>query len=222
VLKKLEKKNTRVVYLRGNHDDLLGRFLPLQLHNLRVVEEHVHAGRKGRYLVVHGDIFDVVTQRHRFLAVLGSITYQWLLTINRLYNRYRAWRGREYYSLSKAIKARVKNAVNHIGDYEEQLQAFARRRGCIGVICGHIHTPADKWVGDTHYLNSGDWVESMTALVEHDDGRFEVLGYAEFRRRLTQLIEARRRMRRPAAVPGDRRPRVIPEWAVARPDAEPS
>ncbi len=192
VLKHMEKRNTEVIYLRGNHDDLLARVLPIRLHNLHIREDYVLDAEAGRYLVVHGDVFDVVTRRHRYLAVLGSIGYQWLLQVNRFYNRYRAWRGRGYYSLSRAIKARVKDAVSFIGNYESQLQALAGDRGCVGVICGHIHTPADKRIGDVHYLNSGDWVESLTALVEHLDGRLEVLAYAEFRRRLQAAIEARR------------------------------
>lgn len=192
VLKKADKKKTEVVYVAGNHDDLLRSFLPVTLHRLAIVEDHVHESPAGRYLVVHGDVFDVVTRHHRFLAVLGHVGYQTLIKVNRIYNRYRAWRGREYFSLSKRIKARVKNAVNFVGRFEEQVQHLARRRGCVGIICGHIHTPADKRIGPVHYLNSGDWVESMTALVEHDDGRFEVLEYAEFRRRL--LERARERM----------------------------
>lgn len=134
--------------------------------------------------MVHGDVFDVVTRHHRFLAMLGHVGYQWLLALNRIYNRYRRVRGLGYFSLSKAIKARVKSAVSYVGRFEEQIQRLARSRDCDGVICGHIHTPEDKWIGGTHYLNSGDWVESLTALIEHENGRFEVLGYPEFRRRL--------------------------------------
>jgi UDP-2,3-diacylglucosamine pyrophosphatase LpxH len=184
VLKKAQKRRTEVIYLRGNHDDLLARVLPIRLDRLRIAEEHIHESPRGRYLVVHGDVFDMITTQHRFLAVLGDIGYQTLLRLNRLYNRYRTWRGREYFSLSKAVKARVKNAVNYIGRFEERLQSLARTRGCQGIICGHIHSAANKRVGEIHYLNSGDWVESMTALVEHEDGRWEVLTYPEFRRRL--------------------------------------
>jgi UDP-2,3-diacylglucosamine pyrophosphatase LpxH len=204
VLKKTEKKGTQVVYTRGNHDDVLARFLPLQLHKLSVVEEHVHEGPRGRYLVVHGDVFDVVTRQHKLLAVAGHVGYQALLKLNRVYNRYRAWRGREYYSLSKKIKARVKNAVSHISNFETQLQELAKSRGCDGVICGHIHTPADKRVGDVHYLNSGDWVESLTALVEHADGTWEILTWDDYRLRLQEAIEAR------AAREGRRLPAVGP------------
>jgi UDP-2,3-diacylglucosamine pyrophosphatase LpxH/glycosyltransferase involved in cell wall biosynthesis len=181
VLKKMEKDDTEVVYLRGNHDDILERFLPLGFGKLQFVNEHIHKGSDGkRYLVVHGDGFDSVSTNHKWVAVLGAIGYDALLAANRVYNRYRAWRGKEYYSVSKAIKARVKSAVNFVGEYETQLQDFARKKNCDGIICGHIHTPEDKQVGEIRYLNSGDWVESLTAIVEHYDGRLELVHYAEF------------------------------------------
>lgn len=186
VLKKIEKRGTEVIYLRGNHDDILTKFLPLFFGNLQIVNEYIHHNKRGDYLVVHGDGFDAVTMNHKWLAVLGDIGYQSLLRLNRIYNKYRAWRGKEYFSLSKAIKARVKSAVSFVGNYEEQLKNFARKSDCVGIICGHIHTPDDKMIDDIHYLNSGDWVESLTALVEHDDGRFEVFGYKEFCRRLDE------------------------------------
>ena len=189
VLKKLEKRNTEVIYLRGNHDDILTRFLPLFFGRLRIVNEYIHTGARGDYLVVHGDGFDAVTMNHKWLAVLGDIGYQTLLKLNRVYNKYRAWRGKEYFSLSKAIKAKVKSAVGFVGKYEDQLQLFATKRNCAGIICGHIHTPDDKMIGETHYLNSGDWVESLTALVEYDDGRFEIIGYKEFCRRLGEVTD---------------------------------
>ncbi len=181
VLKHMEKRGTQVVYLRGNHDDVLGKFLPLDFENLSVVEEHLHETTDGRrYLVLHGDVFDTVTRNFVFLAHLGDWGYQMLLTLNRAYNHWRAWRGKEYWSLSKAIKARVKGAVNHVSKFEGHITRLAHERGCAGVICGHIHTAADKMIGDVHYLNSGDWVESLTALVEHWDGRFELVQFTDF------------------------------------------
>jgi UDP-2,3-diacylglucosamine pyrophosphatase LpxH len=180
VLKKLEKRDTEIVYLRGNHDDILGRFLPLVFENLRIVEDYEHETSRGRYLVLHGDVFDTVTKNFVWLAHLGDWGYRTLLRLNRIYNAWRAWRGKEYWSLSRAIKARVKEAVNHVSNFEEHIAQLARERGCVGVMCGHIHTAADKMIGDVHYLNSGDWVESMTALVEHWDGRFEVINFTDF------------------------------------------
>lgn len=193
VLKKMEKDDTSVIYLRGNHDDILERFLPLAFGKLQFVKEHIHKGVDAkRYLVVHGDGFDSVSTNHKWLAVLGSVGYDALLKVNRLYNHYRAWRGKEYYSVSKAIKARVKSAVNFVGEYEQQLQEFARKKNCDGIICGHIHTPEDKQVGDIRYLNSGDWVESMTAIVEHYDGRMELIRYEDFMAALDDEVRPQR------------------------------
>ncbi|MGF1485338.1 MAG: UDP-2,3-diacylglucosamine diphosphatase [Opitutales bacterium] len=193
VLKKAEKKDTEIIYLRGNHDDFLANFLPIAIDKFNVVEDYIHENADGKkYLVVHGDVFDTVTMNSKWLAVLGDIGYQSLLRINRFYNHYRAWRGKGYYSISKAIKARVKSAVSHISKFEDHLQELARQRECEGIICGHIHTPEDKMVADIHYLNSGDWVESMTALVEHTDGRFEIIPYFEFCRRLEEKLEAKK------------------------------
>lgn len=180
VLKKLEKRDTEVIYLRGNHDDILAHFLPLDFENLRIVEDHVHQGFTANYLILHGDVFDTVTKNFVFLAHLGDWGYRALLRLNRVYNAWRAWRGKEYWSLSKAIKARVKEAVNHVSNFEEHIAALARSRGCRGVMCGHIHTPADKMIGDVHYLNSGDWVESLTAIVERFDGSYELINFAKF------------------------------------------
>jgi UDP-2,3-diacylglucosamine pyrophosphatase LpxH len=182
VLKKLEKKDTEIVYVRGNHDDILGKFLPMSFEGLAVVEDYVHEGPRGRYLVLHGDVFDTITSRFVFLAHLGDWGYNVLLKVNRAYNLWRAWRGKGYWSLSRAIKARVKTAVSHVSKFESHLARLAAERGCVGVICGHIHTPADKMLGNIHYLNSGDWVESLTAIVEHWDGRFELISFPDFAR----------------------------------------
>ncbi len=180
VLKKLEKRDTEVIYLRGNHDDILTAFLPLAFERLTIVEDHIHEGPRGRYLVLHGDVFDTITKNFVWIAHLGDWGYRALLRLNRAYNAWRRWRGREYWSLSKAIKARVKSAVSHISNFEDHIAQLARDRGCTGVMCGHIHTPADKMIGDVHYLNSGDWVESLTAIVEHHDGRYELMDFARF------------------------------------------
>lgn len=139
---------------------------------------------------MHGDGFDSISTNHKWLAVLGAVGYDFLLNLNRFYNRWRAWRGKEYFSLSKAVKAKVKSAVSFVDRYEELLQNLARHRQCDGIICGHIHTPDDKQVGDIHYLNSGDWVESLTAIIEHLDGRMELVGYKEFLTRLEQDSDA--------------------------------
>ena len=181
ILKMSEKDNTEVVYLRGNHDDILERFLPLAFGKIRFLKEHIHVSAdKLRYLVVHGDGFDSVSTNHKWLASLGAVGYDTLLVVNRHYNRWRAWRGKEYFSLSKRVKGKVKSAVSFIDKYEELLQELAVHKDCDGIICGHIHTPEDKQVGEIRYLNSGDWVESLTAIVEHHDGRMELINYEDF------------------------------------------
>ncbi len=181
ILKISEKDGTDVIYLRGNHDEILERFLPLAFGKIRFAKEHIHTAANGiRYLVVHGDGFDSVSTNHKWLASLGAVGYDTLLHINRWYNHWRAWRGKEYFSLSKRVKAKVKSAVSFIDKYESLLQQLAVHKGCEGIICGHIHTPEDKRVGEIHYLNSGDWVESLTAIVEHHDGRMELVHFSEF------------------------------------------
>ncbi len=180
VLTMVQKKDTEVIYLRGNHDDFLARLLPMQFEGISLVEDFIHETPAGRYLVLHGDVFDGVVKNMVFLAHLGDMGYALLLRLNRAYNWFRKLRGKEYFSLSQAIKARVKQAVSFIGKFEDQVAALARDKGCVGVICGHIHTPADKQIDGIHYLNSGDWVESLTAIVEHHDGRFELITFKEF------------------------------------------
>lgn len=184
-IKMAEKDGVDVIYTRGNHDDILERFLPLEFGRIKMVKEHVHVAASGkRYLVLHGDGFDSVSTNHQWLALAGAVGYDLLLKLNRMYNKWRAWRGKEYFSFSKAVKAKVKSAVSFVDRYEELLQNLAAQRKCDGIICGHIHTPEDKQVGDVHYLNSGDWVESLTAIVEHHDGRMELVHHQDFLSRL--------------------------------------
>ena len=180
VLKKMEKEGTQVVYLRGNHDDIMEKFLPFTIGGLKLVDEHIHESPHGRYLVVHGDGFDHVTTNHVWLAKVGAVGYDLLLRVNRVYNSWLRWRGKPGFSFSSYVKKRVKQAVAFTGRYEEQLKDLAHWKKCQGIICGHIHTPADKMIDDIHYLNSGDWVESMTAIVEHLDRTFEVMNYHDF------------------------------------------
>lgn len=181
ILKKMEKEQTKVIYTRGNHDDILERFMPISFGSLQILKEHIHHTADGKkYLIVHGDGFDSIATNHKWMAKIGSIGYDSLLKINRIYNLYRSFRGKEYYSLSKAVKAKVKSAVSFVDEYEKQLEKLAIHKKCDGIICGHIHTPADKQLETIHYLNSGDWVESLTAIIEHSDGRMEVVEYKKF------------------------------------------
>lgn len=180
VLKRIEKDQLDVIYLRGNHDDIMSRFLPMHFGTLSIVEEFVHESPSGNYLVLHGDVFDTITKNFVFLAHLGDWGYKLLMSFNRSYNKYRSWRGKEYYSLSKAIKAKVKQAVNFVSSFEEKLAKLTVAKGCTGVICGHIHTPADKMMGGIRYLNSGDWVESLSAIVETAEGDFQLIYFKDF------------------------------------------
>lgn len=192
ILKMMERDDMEVIYLRGNHDDILERFLPLAFGKLKFTKEHIHTTQTGqRYLVVHGDGFDSVSTNHKWIASLGAVGYDFLLGVNRFYNLYRSWRGKEYFSFSKLVKAKVKSAVSFVDRYEELLQELARHKKCDGIICGHIHTPEDKRVGETHYLNSGDWVESLTAIIEHHDGRMELVNYERFLESLREVMPKR-------------------------------
>ncbi|MBC9888842.1 MAG: UDP-2,3-diacylglucosamine diphosphatase [Opitutae bacterium] len=192
ILKKIEKKKTKVIYLRGNHDDVLRRFMPIHFEGFNILEEYTLHIKGQKYLVLHGDVFDRITSKYAVIAHLGDIGYQLLLGINRLYNRYRSWKGKRYFSLSKLVKRKVKKAVNFIGKFESSLVGLAKHHGCSGVICGHIHTSEDKMLDDIHYLNSGDWVESLTAIVEHKDGRLELIDYPTFEKLLAEAEMAKK------------------------------
>jgi UDP-2,3-diacylglucosamine pyrophosphatase LpxH len=174
IMKMMENHNTKVIYVRGNHDDFIDHLAPFEFDNISIVKDYVHEKNGKRYYVVHGDIFDSVTSNMVWLAKLGDIGYTLLLWINRIYNIYRAKKGLQYYSLSQSIKQKVKSAVSHISNYENELVSLAKTRHADGIICGHIHQSADRMIDGIHYLNSGDWVESMTALLEDENGNWEV------------------------------------------------
>ncbi|MDR0566909.1 MAG: UDP-2,3-diacylglucosamine diphosphatase [Prevotellaceae bacterium] len=179
ILKMMENFGTEVVYVRGNHDDFLDPLIPITFHNVKIVKDFVHRRNGVSYYVTHGDVFDKVTSRIRWLSKLGDVGYTMLLHINKYYNRYRRLRGKPYYSFAQAIKSKVKTAVSYISDYETALVDLARTKRCRGIICGHIHRPENKQCGDIHYLNSGDWVESMSALVENEQGEWSVVYYKQ-------------------------------------------
>jgi UDP-2,3-diacylglucosamine pyrophosphatase LpxH len=176
ILKMIETQNTNVVYLRGNHDDFLDQIIPFSLgKSFSIQRDYILKSGKKNFLIIHGDIFDSITSQMKWLAYLGDVGYTFLLTINKLYNQYRAWRGLDYYSFSQRIKQRVKLAVNYISDFEEKLAELAKANHCEGIICGHIHKPDIRQIGDITYMNSGDWVESLSALVEDQKGNWELL-----------------------------------------------
>ena len=175
IMKMMENYGTEVIYVRGNHDDFLDKLTPLTLSNVSVVKDYIHVSCGRRYYVTHGDIFDHITTHMIWLAKLGDYGYAFLLWVNRILNRRK--RGKPYYSFSQSIKHRVKSAVSYISDFEKELSSIAESRHFDGIICGHIHQPADRYYGNIHYLNSGDWVESLSALLEYPDGRWEIYSY---------------------------------------------
>jgi UDP-2,3-diacylglucosamine pyrophosphatase LpxH len=176
VLKMMEKEDTRVFYIRGNHDDFLDQVLPLVVgKNFQIRKDMILKSKDKKFLITHGDIFDSITSHMKWLAYLGDIGYNFLLGLNKFYNKYRVYRGLPYYSLSQDIKQRVKAAVNFISDFEIKLAELARSKGCNGIICGHIHKPDIKYFDDILYMNSGDWVESLSALVEDYNGNWSII-----------------------------------------------
>jgi UDP-2,3-diacylglucosamine pyrophosphatase LpxH len=175
------RKGARIVYLPGNHDEFLRDYLGSQFGAIEIVDEIIHETADGRrLLVIHGDQFDVVVRHAKWLAHLGDWAYTLALGINTAFNYVRRKLGFPYWSLSAWAKLKVKNAVSFIGTYEEALVGEARRQGADGVVCGHIHhAKVSVLEGGVAYYNTGDWVESCTALVEHHDGSIELIRWAD-------------------------------------------
>jgi len=170
------RKGTRVVFVPGNHDEFARRYLAHNFGGVDVVEEAIHTLADGRRLwVTHGDLFDGVVQCARWLALLGDMAYEFTLKVNRRFNALRARLGLPYWSLSRYLKGKVKRAVSYVSDFETAVAHEAHRRGLQGVVCGHIHQAEMRHIEGVLYCNDGDWVESLTALVEHHDGRLEIL-----------------------------------------------
>ncbi|MGY6559727.1 MAG: UDP-2,3-diacylglucosamine diphosphatase [Nitritalea sp.] len=179
MLKMIEQDNTKVFYLRGNHDDFLDQILPLQIGNLHIQKDLLYTSADKKYWITHGDVFDSVTSQFRWIAYLGDQGYTFLLWLNKWLNYHRRRRGLPYFSLSQYVKARVKSAVSYIDDFEQELAKMARAKGCDGIICGHIHKAENRMIDGIHYLNSGDWVETMSALAEDEAGNWQVIYYHE-------------------------------------------
>lgn len=170
------RKGRKVIYIPGNHDEQARQFDGLFFGGIPIVQEAVHTLKDGRrLLVVHGDEYDNVIRYAKWLAFLGDTLYNWALALNRVYNKIRIKLGYPYWSLSQYLKFKVKNAVNFILDFEEQLVKVARDRGFNGVVCGHIHHAEIKDVDGILYCNDGDWVESLTALVETHEGELQII-----------------------------------------------
>jgi UDP-2,3-diacylglucosamine pyrophosphatase LpxH len=177
---KRAKRGTRVIYIPGNHDEMFRQFSGLDFGGIAIRRKAIHVTADGRkLLVLHGDEFDAIMLAHNWIAHVGDWLYSALMRCNRAVNTVRAWLDLPYWSLSKHAKTRVKNAVAFIGRFEEVVAREAGTRGVDGVVCGHIHHAEMRDIGGVTYYNDGDWVEGCTALVEHFDGRMEVLHWVD-------------------------------------------
>ena len=186
VLKKA-KKGTKVIFVPGNHDESIRQFIGLDFGGIKIRDELVHKTADGRkLLVLHGDRFDGVIACAKWLAYVGDSLYTLILKFNQYYNIWRARLGLPYWSLSQYLKLKVKNAVSYITSFEQALAAEARKKGLDGVICGHIHKPEIRDIDGILYCNDGDWVESLSALVEETSGQLRLVDWHEIMLRWEQ------------------------------------
>jgi UDP-2,3-diacylglucosamine pyrophosphatase LpxH len=187
VLKKA-RKGTNVVFVPGNHDEAVRQFIGLDFGGIKIRDELVHTTADGkRMLVLHGDRFDGVIACAKWLAYLGDSMYTMILKFNQWFNTWRARVGLPYWSLSQYLKLKVKNAVSYITSFEDALAAEASKKGLDGVICGHIHKPEIRDIGGIKYCNDGDWVESLTALVEEASGELRLVTWQDIMQRKAAL-----------------------------------
>ncbi|WP_225936153.1 UDP-2,3-diacylglucosamine diphosphatase [Caballeronia sp. NK8] len=176
------RKGTQVIFIPGNHDEAARQFCDLAFGDIHVRGEAFHTTLAGKRLwIVHGDLFDGVIQHAKWLAYLGDTAYTAILLLNRWFNRVRSKLGFNYWSLSQYLKHQVKNAVNFISQFERVMTDEARRRGCDGVVCGHIHKAEIRDIDGILYCNDGDWVESLSALVETHDGELKIVYWTVMR-----------------------------------------
>ena len=179
---RMARKGTAVIYVPGNHDEVARDYCGVHFGGVVIARDAIHTTVDGRtFLVTHGDEFDGVVQHAKWLAFLGDWSYRTILMLNTLFNHARRKMGFGYWSLSAFLKGKVKNALQFIENFEGAVADEARRRGVDGVICGHIHKAEMRDIDGITYINDGDWVESCTALVEHMDGRLELLEWAKMR-----------------------------------------
>ncbi len=182
------RKGTSITYIAGNHDEFLRMFQGVHFGGIVVADRAIHVAADGRrFLVIHGDQFDTVVLNARWLAYLGDRAYELAIFANRLVARVRRVFGLPYWSFSSWAKIKVKQAVNFIGAFQDVLTEEARRSTVDGVICGHIHHAAMEAIGDVQYINTGDWVESCTAVVEHFDGMMEIHHWPHIRSEFPSL-----------------------------------
>ena len=172
------KRGTRIVYVTGNHDEFLRTFSPQAFGHMELVDRCVHQTADGsRLLVIHGDFFDHLTKHAAWVDHLGDRAYTLALHLNKWMNIARRSLGYPYWSFSSLLKSKVKRAVNFINDFELFVARYTKKKGCTGVICGHIHVPAIRQIDGVGYFNCGDWMEHCTALVENLDGRIELVDH---------------------------------------------
>jgi len=177
------KRGTKVYYILGNHDEGLRPFLKygIDVGRIKILNRYTYTALNDKkYLVVHGDQFDVLMRKDRkWIMHIGDTLYDAMIQFNIMFNKFRRLLGLRYWSLSKWLKANAKQAVKFINRYEEYLAEYCENKGYDGVICGHIHKAEIKQIGNVVYMNDGDWVESATALLEHTDGTWEIYHHAE-------------------------------------------
>jgi UDP-2,3-diacylglucosamine pyrophosphatase LpxH len=171
-LLKLSNK-TQIVWIRGNHDEFLQEFMGNHFGGIEIREDYVLdiCNTVESYYIFHGDVIDIFITKYKWLSKIGAVGYDFALWLNRWYNKYRVWRKLPYQSISQKIKSGVKAATNYVNDFEVTALSMASKKGCHGVMCGHIHQPEDRMINGKRYLNSGDWVENMTAICVEDTGR---------------------------------------------------
>ena len=188
------KRNTRVIYVLGNHDEFFRPFLQYNLNfGMReMVNQCEHIGTDGKhYLVVHGDLFDGITRLAPWLSILGDRAYDFILSTNSKLNWFLHRIGIGYFSLSRFLKHRVKKAIDFIFQFEQNLASYCKKRGFDGVICGHIHHAEIKQIDGVMYMNDGDWVESCSALVEHHNGQWEIVTWTQEKDHVVDDIDSR-------------------------------
>jgi UDP-2,3-diacylglucosamine pyrophosphatase LpxH len=174
------KRNTKVYYIPGNHDEALRKFISydITMGNIIILDRYVYEAIDGKkYLVIHGDFFDTLMLNSKWLMHIGDSLYNFLIWSNILLNKIRKIGGLEYWSLSNYLKQNTKQALNYINNFEEYLASYCKQHNFDGIICGHIHKAEIRIIDGIIYMNDGDWVESRTALVEHLDGKWEIINY---------------------------------------------
>jgi len=184
ISKLLKLSNTiRIIWIRGNHDEFIQEFIGTNFGRIEIKEdyrleysEHIEydTWKRRCYYIFHGDVIDVFITKYKWLAKIGAVGYDFALWLNRIYNAYRKWRKLPYQSISQKLKNGVKVATNYINDFEVTALQMAGKKGCDGVICGHIHQPEDRIIHGKRYLNSGDWVENMSAILIDEIGQIKI------------------------------------------------